>query len=519
MSHARTALSASLVLIMAAGAAVARDIRPAPQMTQEALTGIRLTLIAPPGIGALTLVGFEGRESISSLYSFELDLATTSPQGIPIDAVLGKEIGVAVTLPNGTTRHFNGICSRFSAGDRDVVSHYSAEIVPKLWLLTRRQTSRIFQEMSVPEIVRQVLGEVPGMAFEMRLEGAYAKRNYVAQYRETDFDFISRLLEDEGIFYFFTHAPAGHTLILADSPGGHLDLPGVFPYTHGTLLEDRPGSVQSWDKSQEIRSGKSTLRDHSFELPSDNLEVSAAIQETVLAGGVTHRLAAGGGATLELYDFPGGYAKRFDGVDPGGGERPGELPKIVDDGRRTVGIRMQEEAASALVIHGASTAPVFTPGYRFQLTRHFDGDGAYILTAVQHAARALIGGTGVTYRNQFECIPAGLPFRPRRTTPKPVIEGTQTAVVVGPPGEETFTDRYGRVKVQFHWDREGQRDGDSSCWVRVGALHAGAESGSVVIPRVGWEVVVSFLEGDPDQPIILGSVYNPEHLPPADPNR
>jgi type VI secretion system secreted protein VgrG len=174
---------------------------------------------------------------------------------------------------------------------------------------------------------------------------------------------------------------------------------------------------------------------------------------------------------------------------------------------------MQEEAAHALVIRGVSNAAALTAGHRFQLTRHFDGDGAYVLTSVEHAARAAVDGSKGEYRNRFECIPAGLPFRPPRTTAKPVVHGPQTAMVVGPPGEEIFTDKYGRVKVQFHWDREGQRDESSSCWVRVGALYAGTETG-FVLPRVGWEVVVAFLEGDPDQPIIVGSVYNPDRLPP-----
>jgi type VI secretion system secreted protein VgrG len=505
MTPVRTAFFTFLVLLLSAGGAAAQI---------GGSQGVRLTLLGPPGMEGVVLEGFQGRESISSLYSFRLDLASAG--GIPVDEMPGKEFIVAAALPDGTTRYFNGMCSRFSQGDRDTVIHYRAEIVPKLWLLTRRSTSRVFQEMSVPEIVAQVLGEAPGMAFEMRLEGTFHKRTYVVQYNESDFAFVSRLLEDEGIFYYFRHAPQGHTLVLANTPAGHPDLAGPFPYARATLLPARAGTVQSWVKTQEIRAGKYMLRDHSFELPADSLEVGATIQESVLAGGVTHRLAAGGAEALEHYDFPGGYAGRFDGVDPGGAERPEELAKILEDGRRTVEIRMQEEASAALVVAGGSSAPGLTAGHRFQLSRHFDADGPYVLTGVSHRARAIVGGL-FDYRNTFECIPAGLPFRPARATPKPVIPGIQTAVVAGPPGEEILTDKYGRVKVQFHWDRTGSRSGDSSCWVRVGALHAGAESGTVIVPRIGWEVVVSFEGGDPDRPIIVGSVYNPDHLPPRPP--
>ncbi|MGH9870409.1 MAG: type VI secretion system Vgr family protein [Candidatus Polarisedimenticolia bacterium] len=491
---------------MLAGSAARAELLPL--VLEDTATRIALSASLPPEAGALVLEGFQGHEAMSSLYSFQLDLVSSNGTTIAMDSLLGKTMGVTVTTAGGRTRHFQGICSRITQGQRDGTIRYRAEMVPSLWLLTRRQSSRVFQDMSVPDIVSEILGQVPGLAFESRLQGTFHPRNYVVQYRETDFDFVSRLMEEDGIFYFFLHDEGGHTMVLGNSPQGHPDLPGVFPYLGGRLLPGRPDSIQGWEKTQEIRAGKVTLRDHTFELPSNDLEFGATIQDTVAAGGVTHRLSAGGGDALELYDYPGGYAQRFDGVDPGGGERPTEIQKIFDDGPRTAGIRMQEEAADALSIQGRSTSAVFSPGHRFQLARHFDGDGSYVLTSVQHSARAAV------YQNSFQCIPAGLPFRPRRATPKPVIPGPQTAVVVGPPGEEIFTDKYGRVKVQFHWDRQGQNDAHSSCWIRVSTPHAGTEPGSYLVPEVGDEVIVAFLEGDPDQPIILGSVYNAHRLPP-----
>ena len=226
-------------------------------------------------------------------------------------------------------------------------------------------------------------------------------------------------------------------------------------------------------------------------------------------------LAVAGNDQLEIYDYPGGYSKRFDGVDPAGGERPGDLLKLPDEARRTAGLRMQEEAARGLAIEGVATSPALTSGHAFVLSQHPSAAGRYLLTSIQHAARVVTAGGAALYHDTFTCIPSGLPYRPPRTTPRPVIPGTQTAYVVGPPGEEIFTDKHGRVKVQFHWDRQGQKDGNSSCWIRV--AQPNADGGSVIIPRVGWEVVVSFLEGDPDQPIIVGSLYNPDRPPPLPP--
>ena len=238
-------------------------------------------------------------------------------------------------------------------------------------------------------------------------------------------------------------------------------------------------------------------------------------------GTVSHTLKVAGNDKLELYDFPGGYAQRFDGITPGGGDRASDIQNIFQDNARTAAIRMQQETTPALSIAGQSTCRQFTAGHKFTLDRHFNANGAYVLTHVGHSAT--MGDTYTTgsdtspiYENTFECIPTALPFKPAQTTPRPTVEGTQTAVVVGNPGDEIFTDKYSRVKVQFPWDRQGQHDANSSCWVRVGTLWAGKQWGMIHIPRVGQEVIVAFEEGDPDRPIIVGSVYNAEQMPPYD---
>jgi type VI secretion system secreted protein VgrG len=484
-------------------------------MTTYLRTARPLRLDTPLGPDALLLTSFSGTEAISQLYSFHLEMLAPNSRVIPFDQLVGQAFTVTLALPGRQDRHFSGICSRLGEGHRgDSTTMYEAEVVPAFWLLTRRLQSRIFQNKSVPDVLRDVLGDLD---VTFALLGDYEARDYCVQYRESDFDFASRVMEEEGIFYFFSHDPDGHRMIIGDSPQSHPALPDQTTIPFNRTPARTAGSlwVSDWLKTQELRSGKVTLRDHHFQLPQQSLEVEATIQESAQAGQVTHELRLAGNEQLEVYDYPGEYAQRFDGVDPGGGDRPGELAKILPDGRRTAGIRMQEEAAGSLGIEGASTASNFVGGFRFALDGHFDGNGPYVLTSVSHTVTVPDPDTRhVSYSNRFTCIPLALPFRPPRTTPKAVVRGLQTAYVVGPEGAETFTDKYGRVKVQFHWDREGGNDENSSCWLRVSQLPT---SGALFIPRIGWEVVVGFLDGDPDQPIVLGRVYNAEQPPPAPP--
>ena len=471
------------------------------------------TVGTPLGADLLLLTGLSGTEAISQLFSFQLELLAPNGQAVPFDKLLGQPFVVTLSLPGRQDRYFSGICASFSEGTRGrSYTTYRADVVPALWLLTKVHQSRIFQNISVPDVLRQVLG---GLDVSFELQGSYEPRTYCVQYRETDFNFASRLMEEEGIFYFFRHTADGHQLVLGDSPQNHAALPDQSTIPFNRTPPPKPGSlaVYEWLKTQSLTSGAVTLRDHQFELPQDNLEADATIQESATAGQVTHQLHVAGNDQLELYDYPGGYAKRFDGVDSGGGDQAAELAKILPDGQRTAGIRMQEEAAGSLEIDGASTASNFVSGYLFTLDGHFDGNGQYVLTSVQHTATLPDPlSPNVSYSNRFTCIPASIPFRPPRTTPKAVVDGAQTAVVVGPAGEAIFTDKYGRVKVQFFWDRQGKSDDKSSCWIRVSQA---AQSGSVVVvPRIGWEVIVDFLEGDPDQPIIVGRVYNADQLPP-----
>jgi type VI secretion system secreted protein VgrG len=477
-----------------------------------------MTVITPLGKDALLLVGFSGQEAISQLFAFHLDLLAENKTEVAFDKLLGQAVTVNLALPQGKRRAFSGIASRLSQGERDdIFTSYRLEMVPPCWVLTRRFQSRIFQQLTVPEILKKVLA---GLDVAYEIQGTFYPRDYCVQYRESDWAFVSRLMEEEGIYYFFKHEGGACKLVLANTPASHPDLPGGGKLLYEKVLgggrpEDR---ITEWEKVQELRSGKVTLWDHCFELPHKHLEADKQTQEMAPVGKVTHKLKVGGNENLEIYDYPGTYAQRFDGVDKGGGPKPADLQKIFEDNKRTVALRMQEEALQGLVVQGAGNCRQLVSGYKFNLERHWSADGPYVLVSVRHSAKASGtyrsgGDEPFHYSNRFTCIPLALPFRPRRVTPRPTVGGTQTAVVVGPPGEEIFTDKYGRVKVQFHWDREGKNDADSSCWIRVATIWAGKGWGIVNVPRIGHEVIVDFLEGDPDNPIIIGSVFNADHTP------
>lgn len=478
-----------------------------------------MTVQTPLGKDVLLLVGFQGQESLSQLFQFQLDLIADNRVDVAFEKLIGQKVTVTLNLPDGQKRYFSGICNRLTQGRREATfTRYQMEIVPQFWLLTRTWQCRIFQHLSVPDILKKVLA---GLDVKYEIQGTFQPRRYCVQYRETDFAFASRLMEEEGIYYYFKHAADGHQLVIANSPAGHAEVPGpkeaIYEEVKGGNRKDL--RITDWLKTQELRTGKYSLWDHNFEMPRKKLEAEKTIQDSVAVGTVTHKLKVGGNDKLEIYDYPGAYAQRFDGIDRGGAAKPSDLHKIFDDNVRTVGLRMQEEALHSIEIRGASNCGQFTAGHKFTLERHFNADGQYVLTRVEHTAKQVANyrtgdGEELVYENRFQVIPVGLPYRPPLTTPKPVIAGTQTATVVGPPGETIFPDKYGRVKVQFHWDRHGKMNADSSCWIRVSQNWGGGDWGGMFIPHVGHEVIVSFEEGDVDRPIITGRVYNAEKMPP-----
>lgn len=483
----------------------------------------------------LLITRLSGSEGLSELFEFELEFLAPVDAPVAFEDVLGKGATVSLDLPDGEPRFIQGIISRFAQGPRDdKFLSYRATLVPPVWMLTRRVQSRIFQGDTVPEILGKVFAEF-SVVDEIQPESpppgdpsgplTFYPRDYCVQYRESDFDFASRIMEEEGIYYYFRHTSDDCVMVLSNTPAKHDPVPAPAELIYEELVggNKQEGRVSGWQKVQEVRPGQVTLWDHCFELPELKLEADQKIQANVAIGKVKHTLKLPIAEALEVYDYPGGYAGRFDGIAPSGDPQPKELEKIFEDNRRTARLRIQEEAARAVKVEGTSTARQLTSGHKFTLTEHFDADGDYVLTRVNHEAGLTGGGyrsgdssPGMDYKNSFECIPFELPFRPERLTPKPTVKGTQTAVVVGPKKDEIFTDKYSRIKVQFHWDREGKFDADSSCWIRVATIWAGQGWGVIHIPRIGQEVVVDFLEGDPDQPIVIGSVYNKDQMPAYD---
>ena len=477
----------------------------------------------PLGDDKLLVTGFRGNEALSSLFYFEMDLIAENSTEVDFSKLVGKEITLKISTPGKGAdpdwRYFDGICAAFSQGDRNErFTRFSAEVVPKVWLLTQQSQSRIFQLKSVPDILKAVL---KGFDCDWKLQGHYEPREYCVQYRETDFDFASRLMEEEGIYYFFNHSDSGHKMIVADTPQSHADVPGLTTVRYG-MIEGGPRKadhVLAWRKIQSLRTAKYTLWDHNFQQPTQNLEAKTDITNSIQSGTVSHKLKDQSNASLERYDFPGAYAVRFDGVSPSGGAQSDRLQKILDDKDRTVKLRMQAAAVETLKVEGSSSCANFVAGHKFTLDRHFDADGDYVLVSVLHDGSIIDSytsgaeGQDFSYTNSFTCIPFQLPYRPAQRTPRPFVHGVQNAIVTGPSGEEIFTDKYGRVKVQFYWDRQGKKDANSSCWLRVSTNWAGKQWGFIQIPRMGQEVLVAFVEGNPDEPVIVGSVWNPETMP------
>lgn len=455
-----------------------------------------IAIDTPLGKDVLLLAGFRGTEGLSRLFSFELNILSEN-HNVSFEDIIGKNVTISVVLADEDKRYFNGLISRFSqgrgGGEADVgprFSYYRATMVPWPWLLTRTADSRIFQKLSVTDIVEKIFKEKGFSDFKVKLHNSYEKRDYCVQYRETDFNFVSRLLEEEGIHYFFEHEDGKHTLVLADAPQENNPCPkqktARYQLSAGGWLEE--DVITGLEKMQEIRPGKYSLSDFNFEIPNTGLEVNVPGKQKL------------GPGEREIYDYPGLYTKKA-------------------EGDRLAKIRMEEEEAQITKIDGSSNCRAFTSGYRFTLSDFYRSDmnnKDYVLTAIEHEANQdWEEEAELSYANHFTCIPFDVPFRPPRLTPRPVVEGTQTAIVVGPAGEEIYTDKHGRVKVQFHWDREGKKDENSSCWIRVSQVSAGAGWGAIDIPRIGHEVIVNFLEGDPDRPIITGRVYHGMNQPPT----
>jgi type VI secretion system secreted protein VgrG len=442
---------------------------------------------------SLRVVRFAGHEGLSELFQLDL-LIASDDSAVAGEQVLGSPALFTMLGPEDENHAIHGMVCRFEQGDYGKkYALYHMTVVPRVWRLQHRSDCRIFQALTAPEIISKVLegaGIAGSTAYRLSLQRTYRTREYCVQYRESDWAFICRLMEEEGIFFFFEHQEDKHVLVLGDDVSVHAPIAG-----NATIAFRPPLGALSWGENvhrfhftEELRSGRVTTRDYDFKKPGLLIEAEAE---------------AASGADLEIYDYPGVY----------------ELPA---DGKSLAAVRLEERQLHKAVGDGESGCQRLASGATFTLAEHpresFNRD--YLITRVEHRgleptmAEMEASADEPRYEARFTCVPANVTFRPPLVTPKPAVKGTQTAIVVGPSGEEIYTDEFGRVKVQFHWDRAGKQNEHSSCWMRVSQVWAGEGWGAMFVPRVKQEVLVDFLEGDPDRPIVVGRVYHGTNVPP-----
>lgn len=459
-------------------------------MPQDFTQDERLIAVETPlGKDHFLLTGISGHEAVSQLFEFDLEMLG-GEDTVDDKKLVGENVTFAIKPRGGERSFFNGFISNFYAAEpADGGGRvYHARIVPWLWFLTRSANSRIFQKKNVVDIVKQVFSDHGFSDFEFRTQRTYKEYEYKVQYRETDFNFVSRLLEHEGIFYFFQHENGKHKAVFGDAAS--VFRPGE---QEKVSFVPRPEweHVHGWHHTYEFRPGKWTLTDYDFKKPQTDL---TADQPTVAGPSRMKQ--------YEFFDYPGLYTDK-------------------DAGSALARTRIETEEAEYHTVSGQGMVPSFRVGETFTLEHHTirDEEGKeYALLSVRHHAletsysRADAGPSH--YSNSFVALPAKTVFRPPRNTPVPVMHGPQTATVVGPKGEEIYTDEYGRVKVQFRWDRYGKADENSSVFLRVAQNWSGKQWGAQMIPRIGMEAIVEFLEGDPDKPIVTGCFYNATAMPP-----
>ncbi|MDD5367220.1 MAG: type VI secretion system tip protein VgrG [Gallionellaceae bacterium] len=462
-----------------------------------------LEITTPLGQDAFIVQRFSGREELGRLSEYQVSLISKR-KNITAQDILGKDVTVSLEGKDNKPRYFNGYVTRFSLfGEVNTPAFkdnrgyaYAMTIRPWLWFLTRTSTCQIFQQKDIPAIIKEVMDRKPYSklsSYELRLSGTYQIWENCVQYRETDFNFISRLMEQEGIYYYFEQDNGKHVMVLADGMGVHTPHPGLKEIEFDASRTDKVREkhyITGWDTTVEIQPGSYAMDDFDFEKPRAELAKAKDISRS-------HDLAG-----FEIFDYPGEYV-------------------IPEEGEHYAKVRIEELQCQHELSQATTDARQIEAGRTLKLKSHpvEAQNREYLITACNFQATELAPTSGGAAEADFNCNFSAMPkgaaeFRPQRLTPKPIVQGPQTAIVVGPSGDEIHTDQYGRVKVQFHWDRYGKSDQDSSCWVRVSQLWAGKGWGGMALPRIGQEVIVGFLEGDPDWPIITGRVYNADQPPP-----
>ena len=449
----------------------------------------RAVTVGSPSGSKLTFQRLVGFDEVSEGFAFTVSLLGADLD-VDVPAMLDRPM--AIEAGTESPRWFHGRVAAFRLVKLDGhLAHYEAELRPWLWKLGLTHDCRIFQNLGVVEIIEQVFAKYPEATFEKRLRGSYPPRDYCVQFDESDLAFVRRLMEHEGIFYFFEYSEAAHTLILTDTMAKLETAPGCASLPFGIADAWRDDeALLTWEVTSALLPRTYVHTDYDFEKPGLSLLTQSEAEPKA------------GAFAGEHYRQPGAH------LDLG----PGEA---------IAAIRREELQAPHLRIRATGTVRGLAAGHVFALTSHprDDQNARYLVLRAEYRVLspgfAPESGEGAEpYRAEFRVAPAAIPYRPPRATPRPVMRGPQTATVVGPAGEEIFTDAHARVKVQFHWDRLGKRDENASCFVRVSSAWAGAGWGFIQIPRIGQEVIVDFLDGDPDRPIITGRVYNAAEPPP-----
>ncbi|PUA28484.1 MAG: hypothetical protein B0W54_18750 [Cellvibrio sp. 79] len=434
----------------------------------------------------------QATEFFSKLFTINIDLLSYEANIRPED-IVGNHMALFLGL-DGNPRPLNGFVKSFvySGLEKQGLYGYKAELVPWLWFLDKRTNCRIFQNQTVQKIIETIFTELGFYDFKFTLIDNHLPLEYCVQYQESDFNFISRLLEQEGLFYFFEHQADKHILTIGDNAA-------AFVFLDEKVIEHSSGSrskfyLNQWQHRFQYCSGAFAQTDYNFE--NANLSLLTETPTSI-------KLA--NNSALERFEFPGNYNES-------------------QRGQNLTRIRMQQEESGYQIVQAGGNLNYLEVGKKFKLLSDealVDDKKTFVISEISH--QAFEGsyldededGKASSYQNRFLCFPEEVVYRPPLNTTKPRIDGVQTAVVVGPAGDEIYTDKYGRIKLQFHWDRYGEKNETSSCWVRVATLWAGNKWGTLNIPRVGQEVVVTFVNGDPDQPLVIGSVYNSTHMPPV----
>jgi type VI secretion system secreted protein VgrG len=452
------------------------------------------------GEDQLLLSSFHGREQLGALFAYNVDLLhPDGGQDVILDELVGDNASIRLQMETDEmkdTRYFNAIIASLTfTGREDAFGTYRARLVPWLWLLTRTSDCRSFQDKTVQQIMEKVFtdyGFKDSKDFRFDLRGSYKPKPFCVQYNETAFNFVSRLMEHEGIYYWWEHSNGHHTMVITDDMVSHTFNPLRKEIESRSGRSVKGGYLYNLQVQKNVSSGAFALNDYNFKSPKEDLR-SRMTQEKQQAA-----------SHFEHFEYPGFY-------------------RDAEEGATLSKIRLQEVQANHHWICANSTARAMAAGYKFQLTRadREDLERNYLIVSSTIAVEVNDYKTGSGSAPKFECQIRGIPddgvFRSPRLTPKPAVRGPQPALVVGPPGEEIYCDENGRVKVHFYWDRRSEANAESSKWVRVSQPSAGGQYGFMSVPRIGQEVLVEFMNGDPDQPIVTGRVYNGENQHPYDP--